>query len=304
MLFKYWQYLKKPLLFISIFNLLCLNNVLAKKSPFLFQNTNNYRENFYGFSIPQDPNIKKWITFFTSNRGKKIIQNWTGNSRKYFYFIEKSIKKNNLPLVLAYLPMIESGFYVHAHSSAGAVGYWQFMKPTAKRFNLKVSHWLDERKNIHKSTIAALNYLKILYKRFKKWELALAAYNMGENRLGRFIKKYKTTNYWELINKPDFPKETKNYIPKLIAVSLVLQQSHLYGMNIKITSPKQKKFNYISIAGGTSLKNLANSLNVHSSYLKKINPELKQFRIPHYVESYAVRIPPKSFKTIENYFKK
>lgn len=277
-------------------------NIEAKTraNPF---NAPKIYNNFYRFSIPQHPNIKKWISFFTTKKGKRIFKNWVKSSRQHSGFINRSIKRRNMPPVLAYLPMIESGFYVHAHSSAGAMGYWQFMNATAKRFNLKITSWIDERKNINKSTQAALNYLEILYKRFKKWDLALAAYNMGENRLSRFIKKHKTNNYWELINKSDFPKETKHYVPKLVAIGLLLQQPQFYGLKINKQPYKNKKFNYISIVGGTSLKELAQNLNIKSSYLKKINPELKQFKIPNYVKSYAVRIPPKSFQTIENYFK-
>lgn len=301
---KHIKGVKKNLILIPLLSFFYLNNLPAKENPILFKSTSPYRGNFYRFSIPQHPNIKKWIVFFTSNKGKKIVQNWIKSSRQHSYFIKESIRNRDMPPILAYLPMIESGFYVHAHSSAGAMGYWQFIKTTAQRFDLKVTGWLDERKNIHKSTKAALSYLEILYRRFKKWDLALAAYNMGENRLAQFITKYKTTNYWELINKPDFPKETKNYIPKLVAIGLLLQQSQFYGFQIKTTPYKQKKFNYISITGGTSLSHLARNLNIKPSYLKKINPELKQFKIPHYIKSYAIRIPPKSFKTIENYFKK
>ncbi|MBE8221987.1 MAG: lytic transglycosylase domain-containing protein [Bdellovibrionales bacterium] len=298
------KHIKKIILFIPIFSFLYLSNVESKEMPNFFKSANTYRDNFYRFYIPQHTNIKKWISFFTSDKGKKIVRAWIKSSRQHSYFIKQSIKKRNMPLVLSYLPMIESGFYVHAHSSANAIGYWQFIKTTAKRFNLKVTYWLDERKNIHKSTKAALNYLEILHRRFKKWDLALAAYNMGENRLAKFIKKYKTNDYWELINKPDFPKETKNYIPKLVAIGLLLQQSQFYGLKINKTSYKQKKFNYISVTGGTSLSKLAKNLNIKSSYLKKINPELRQFKIPRYIKSYAIRIPPKSFKTIENYFEK
>lgn len=302
---KYLNLLKKTLIFTFLLSCLHLNHIQASQQTIPFKSPHLYKNNFYRFPIPQHPNIKKWISFFTTVKGKRIFQNWLKSSRQHSYFIKKNIKQRNMPPILAYLPMIESGFYVHAHSSAGAMGYWQFMKPTAQRFDLKVTSWLDERKNIYKSTKAALNYLSILHRRFKKWDLALAAYNMGETRLNSFIKKYKTTSYWELINKPDFPKETKHYVPKLVAIGLLLQQSQFYGLQIKNKiSYKQKKFNYISVAGGTSLSHLAKNLNIKSSYLKKINPELNQFKIPNYIKSYAIRIPPKSFQTIENYFKK
>lgn len=288
------------LLLINGFN---IKQVVAKKYLSPFNTTSLYKTDFYRFAVPQHPNIKKWVSFFTTVRGKKIFKSWLHSSKPHSYFIKNSVKKRNMPPILAYLPMIESGFYVHAHSLAGAMGYWQFIKTTAKRFDLKVTDWLDERKNINKSTKAALDYLSILHKRFRKWDLALAAYNMGETRLSGFITKYKTDNYWELINKPDFPKETKNYVPKLVAISLLLQHPQFYGLKIDTKLHKQQSFNYISITGGTSLNHLAKNLNIQSSYLKKINPELKMFKIPSHIKSYAVRIPPKSFKTIENYFK-
>lgn len=302
---KYLILLKQVFVCFFICNVCFVINIQAstKKRFFKTKIYNLSDRKFYRFFVPQHSKIKKWIRFFNKKKGRKLLKKWLRSSQDYSYFIKKNIKKRNMPPVLAYLPMIESGFYVHARSSVGAIGYWQFIKTTAQRFNLKVTHWLDERKNVHKSTHAALDYLSLLYKRFGKWDLALAAYNMGETRLAGFIKKYKTTNYWTLINKYDFPKETKNYIPKLVAITYLLEHPQFYGIKIKHKPKKQKKFNYIFIDGGISLAHLAKSLNITQSYLRKINPELKYFKIPHYVKSYAIRIPPTNYQTIENYFK-
>ena len=157
-----------------------------------------------------------------------------------------------MPLDLAYIAIIESGLAPKARSHASAVGYWQFIKPTAERYGLKVNWWVDERMDFYRSTDAATNYLNDLYGMFGSWYLAASAYNMGETRLKRLIKKHKTKNFWILSKKKGFPKETREYVPKLIATVLIAKAPKLYGFkNIKPMRPYA--YEVFHVPGGTDL---------------------------------------------------
>lgn len=244
------------------------------------------------FDLPVTYNekVRTWISFYQKN-GKKDFKIWLERSSRYIPKIIPLLDAQGLPRDLVYLAMIESGFSNSAVSSAEAVGYWQFIKPTANRYGLKVEWWLDERRDIIKSTIAAANYLNDLYKMFNSWYLAAAAYNMGEGRVKNLIKKYQTTNYWTLAKKKDFPQETEQYIPKLIAAMLIAKSPKLYGF--RDLKPQQvARYEYFSAPGGTDLENLALYLGADKEAISKLNPELTKGFIPLYIPSRKIRIPP------------
>ena len=125
--------------------------------------------------------------------------------------------------------MIESGFKVSARSKAQAVGMWQFIKPTAERYGLAVNRYIDERRDPIRATIAATEYLNDLYNVFGSWPLALSAYNAGESRIMNLIMRYGTRDYWVLSKKPKFPKETANYVPKLLAAAILASSPEKFG---------------------------------------------------------------------------
>ncbi|MCB0350990.1 MAG: lytic transglycosylase domain-containing protein [Bdellovibrionales bacterium] len=243
------------------------------------------------FDLPVTYNskVKVWINFFQT-RGKRDFTKYLERSSRYLPKITPLLEAQGLPQDLAYLAMIESGFSSRAVSSAEAVGYWQFMKPTAQRYGLKVEWWIDERKDIVKSTLAAANYLNDLYKMFNSWYLAASAYNMGEGRVKRLVKKYNTTNYWVLSKKKDFPKETEQYIPKLIAAMLIAKAPKLYGFR-DLNPMQPTNFDYIEAPGGTDLERLALYLGIDKEHLTQINPEITKGFIPQYIPSHKIRIP-------------
>lgn len=243
------------------------------------------------FDLPVTYNsqVSKWIKFFQKN-GKKDFTKWLNRSHRYIPKITPTLTEKGLPTDLVYLAMIESGFSPHAISSAQAVGYWQFIKPTANRYGLITDWWIDERRDFIKSTIAAASYLNDLYGMFGSWYLAASAYNMGEGRVRRLIEKYKTKNFWVLSTKRDFPSETKDYIPKLIAAILIAKSPKLYGFdNVEPQQPFD--FDYFNVPGGTDLENLAQYMRADAKLLKQLNPELIKGFIPQYVETHRIRIP-------------
>ena len=236
-----------------------------------------------------NPEVQRWIDFFGKNH-PSYLKLWLKRSYRYFPLMKEIFESKALPKELLSMSLVESGLSSQAVSSAQAVGYWQFIRPTAREFGLTVNHWIDERKDFEKSTQAAAEYLSKLYIEFEDWLLAMAAYNMGENRLRKLIKKHKSINFWELYKKADFPRETALYIPKILAVNHILKSPSAYGLNEFIILMPYK-FDIFFIPGGIPLKKLSVEIKSTLEELKKLNPALKKHKIPDYIASYPLRIP-------------
>ncbi len=232
-----------------------------------------------------------WVEYWVKRFQKEAyFRVWLERSYRYIPLMQAILHKQALPQDLAYISMIESGFSAKAVSRAKAVGYWQFLLSTAKRFGLRRSSWLDERRDFEKSTYAAGLYLKWLYKKFGTWSLAIAAYNMGEKKLAFLMKKHKSSHFWHLAQKADFPVETAHYIPKLMAAIMIAKAPALYGFNhLKVSVPYQYEIFYLP--GGCNLKTL--SQHIASSYqqMRSLNPALLTHVIPSFLDNFSVRIP-------------
>jgi membrane-bound lytic murein transglycosylase D len=256
---------------------------------------------YFDLPVTYNSKVRSWIVFFQSG-GRRDFKRWLDRSTKYIPRITPTLDAMGLPRDLVYLAMIESGFSPNAVSTSAAVGYWQFIKPTATRYGLQVNWWLDERRDIIKSTIAAASYLNDLNKMFNSWYLAASAYNMGEGRMRNLIKKHKTENYWILSKAPDFPKETAEYIPKLIAAMLIAKAPALYGFN-DLTPEQVPDYVYIEIPGGTDLENLAYYVGADKALIKKLNPELIKGFIPQFVNTHRIRIPRHTMAKANEYIR-
>jgi len=240
------------------------------------------------------PEVNHWIKVFQKNK-KSYFDKWLVRSEEKLPKIKALLNKRELPIDLAYLPIIESGLNPKAVSSAQAVGYWQFIRPTAKYYGLKMNWWLDERHDLIKSTWAAAQYLEQLYILFGDWYLALSAYNMGETRLKRLIKRHGTRNFWRLSKKRGFPKETREYVPKFLAASLIVKNPRYYGFQDPI-NVKRLSYSYQFVPGGTDLYEISRRFNISTALLKELNPELKRYYVPKTVRSHRIRVP-KDFRT-------
>lgn len=235
-----------------------------------------------------NPEIKKWIYFFV--RKKSYARTWLKRSYRYFPGMESVLHSYQLPTELVAMTLIESSLSARAKSRAQAVGYWQFMLATAHRFDLRVNFWLDERQDFYKSTVAAAKYLTILYAEFSDWLLVMAAYNMGEARLKKLITKYKSTDFWFLYKKSDFPKETASYIPKVLAASKIVQHPERYGLKeFQILLPYNYDIFYVS--GGMNLKTLSLKSKIPFSKIRELNPDIKSHIIPKSISSHSLRVP-------------
>lgn len=255
------------------------------------------------FDVPVTYNrqVQTWIHYFQTN-GKGFFKKWLERSYRYMPLIHQKLKENNMPLDLFYIAMIESGFSLTAKSHASAVGPWQFIEPTGKRFKLKINDWIDERQDIEKSTDAAIKYMKKLYAEFNSWYLVAAAYNTGEGRVRRLIKKYKTKNFWKLSKQKGFVSETRNYIPKFLAAMLIAKSPKLYGFR-NLNKWKALKYEYFFVPSGTDLNDIADKLMITRKSLKTLNSELKHSYIPPYVRGHHIKIPKGSSYKLSKHIK-
>ena len=244
---------------------------------------------YFDIPITYNTKVKWWINYFQTS-GRRWFRTWLERSNAYLPQMQKTLAQRGLPQDLAYVAMIESGFSPHAVSTAEAVGYWQFITPTANRYGLRTIWWLDERRDFNKSTGAAARYLGDLFKQFGSWYLTASAYNMGEGRTQRLVTKYGSKNYWILSKRADFPDETRQYIPKLLAAMLIAKAPRLYGFHeLNLQAPYN--YEYFHVPGGTDLYNLASYLGLNSSQLTRLNPELVKGFVPASVHSHKIRIP-------------
>lgn len=242
------------------------------------QNADIWQRIRQGFQLQshfdKNPHIDHQRLWFAS-RGRSI-EAISERSAPYMHYIVESLEARNMPLELALLPMIESAYDPLAHSRAHASGLWQFIPSTARNFNLKQSHWYDARRDITASTQAALNYLEYLNKMFDgDWLLALAAYNAGEGTIGRAIKRNEArglpTDFWNL----NLPKETQTYVPKLLAISQLINSPEAYDIALHPVAD-EPYFTKIPLKQQIAITRLAQLAKIKEDKLVKLNPAYKQ----------------------------
>jgi hypothetical protein len=232
--------------------------------------------------------------YFLTHRLKPRFAEWLGRSSRYLPLMLDIIEEKGLPAHIVFLPLIESGFKTSAFSRAQAAGQWQFIAPTAKRYGLRIDQWVDERRDPEKATIAAANYLSDLYEMFNSWNLALAGYNCGENRIAKAISESGTNNFWKLRHL--LPQETRNYVPTYIAAAMIAKDPVYYGFkNVKYERPLE--FDLVMLGYPMNLKTVAHMVGTSVRMLRKLNPELKTNKTPPDVSHYLLRIPEGKRKT-------
>lgn len=215
------------------------------------------------------PEVQKQIKWIKKH--PEYITHAAKQSKPYLYHILKELKKRNMPGELALIPIIESEFDPFSSSSAGASGIWQLMPKTAIEFGVIKSWWVDGRKSITPSTNAALNYLTYLHRFFHgNWILAVAAYDSGERTVSRAVKRSHRKQFWSL----QLPHETKAYIPKLLALSEVIQHPERYHIQLP-NIPEEPYFQEVEIGGRIDLNHIAKLAKIPSHDLLLLNPGFK-----------------------------
>ncbi len=242
--------------------------------------------------VPWVNNVKveRFIKFFESD-GRWYFKKWLERTGAYEERIKKVLREEGLPEGLFYIALIESGLSPTTRSRADAVGMWQFIKPTAKRYGLRVDWWIDERKDPEKSTRAAGRFFKRLYTRYGSWYMAMAGYNGGEGRIRRSIKKYGTANYWVLSkNRRALRRETRNYVPKYLAASLIAKNPEEHGFK-DLDYKKNTGYDTARISTPTDLRVIARATGVSVWVIKRLNPELLRMYTPPNYPLYEIKLP-------------
>lgn len=236
--------------------------------------------------------VQMWVKYF-STRGKERFERYMQNGETYRPLIEEILDDHGLPRELYFVGLIESGYYLQAKSTASAVGPWQFIKGTGLRYGLKVQNGVDERKNIAKATKAAALYFQDLYNIFGSWELALSAYNAGEYGVIRRIRGAQTRDFYELSEMKKLPKETRHYVPKVLAAMEVYNNHTKYGVKYpRINSDFYKNTEVIKVHKSVDINWMAKELGISAQKFKELNPELTHNAIPYIPKhGLSLRVP-------------
>ncbi len=261
-----------------------------RRTYFLYGAEHLSLENYY-FDIPVVYNdaVKKWISYFTG-RGRGFLERYLARAGRYAPLMGEILETQNLPRDLIFLAMAESGFQTKAKSWAKAVGPWQFMPFTGKRYGLKIDWYVDERRDPIKATLAAAKYLNKLYEEFGSWELAAAGYNAGEGKISRAIRRYKTENFWNLRKGRYLKSETKNYVPKIMALAIIGKNLKSFGFEeVEFFEPHD--FEEIEVPAMTDLMALSENMEVPFEEIQRLNPEILRWFTPPNTSSYHLRVP-------------
>ncbi len=237
-------------------------------------------------SIPRVTNrrVDLQIRLFLKDRSLDILKAAYERSGRYTPMIREELAARGLPGELQWLPIVESGFKPRAYSWASAAGMWQFIYDTGKRYGLRRSGWVDDRFDPHKATPAALGYLGDLYAMFDDWFLALAAYNCGEYRVLREINRTGKRDYWTM----RLPRETRNYVPKFLAVVHLIENAEKYGIEWPETHHPHL-VEEVRVDKSVTLKHVADLLDMPQDDLKALNTDIRYGVTPP--TGYALRVP-------------
>ncbi len=242
------------------------------------------------YNIPMilNDSVENHLEYFKT-RGRKVFQRWLDRSARYIPVMKDIFREKNLPEDLVYVAMIESGFNPYAVSWCKAVGPWQFMPATGKLYGLKINWWIDERKDPVKSTYAAAEHLKDLHNLFGSWPLALASYNAGAGKVQRAVLRTRSDDFWDLKASRYIRKETKNYVPKFMAATIIAKNPESYGFTLNNFTPYE--FDEVTLGESVDLRLVARCAGCSYEEIKELNPELRRWITPPHYDNYVLRIP-------------
>lgn len=240
--------------------------------------------------IPQNARVLAYVELLQGRLRDYVAESLTRGT-KYLPMIQDVFRAEGLPLDLAYIPVIESGFKPTALSKASARGPWQFMKPTAREQGLKFDWYIDERSDPEKATVAAAKYLKSLHKLFNgDWHLVLAAYNGGLGRVQRAIKRSGRDDFWSLSQSSRYlPRETREYVPLILAAIVVAKNPAQYGF--EITPAEPINYDKVSVPRAIDLRRVAEWTGTSIDEIQALNPELRRWMTPVRYPEYEVKVP-------------
>lgn len=244
-----------------------------------------------GESVPFDQNqvrerFEKEMLLTLFDRPQVLL--WLKRTTRYMPFISQTLEQAGMPDDIKYLAIIESALRPHAGSPKGAIGFWQLMPDTARKYGLKVDGFVDERRDLYHSTPAAMDYLKVLHAKFSSWTLALAAYNMGEEGLEAEMLEQKSADYYQLY----LPLETQRFVFRMLAVKLIVSDPEKYGFNLApgdFYAPIGFDMVAVDCFQETPIRLVAEAARAHFKQIKDLNPHLRG----HYIRAghHQLRVP-------------
>jgi membrane-bound lytic murein transglycosylase D len=224
-----------------------------------------------------DP-VAGYINYF-STRGRGTLERALARSGRYQDMIRRILKEEGVPQDLIYLAQAESGFHPLALSHAGARGMWQFMGSRAQGYGLERNWWVDDRQDPEKATRAAARHLRDLYNQFGDWYLAMAAYNSGPGTVQSAVKRTGYADFWQLYKRNVLPKETRNYVPIIIAVTIMAKNPQQYGLE-DVVAEKPEPYDTVEIDYPVDLRLVAECVDVSAGTLQELNPSLLRLTTP------------------------
>ena len=243
----------------------------------------------HDIDIPVNDRVLSFVELFTG-RLKGYLEEGLNRSGRFLPMIQDVFRAEGLPLDLAYVPLIESAFKPNALSRAQAKGMWQFMHGTAIENGLQHDWYIDERSDPEKATRAAAKYLKTLFGMFDDWHLALASYNGGPGRVQRAIDRSGLTDFWTLSESSRYlPRETRDYVPLILAAVIIARNPTQYGMNVEpIEAPA---FETVTLSTAVDLRRIAEWTGASVETIQDLNPELRRWTTPLRSTDYELKVP-------------
>src|SRR6267143_77120 len=233
--------------------------------------------------------VLSFLNFFQTPRGRAIVETGLRRAGRYREMISRVLREEGLPQDLIYLAQAESAFQPLALSRAGARGIWQFVAYRGQQYGLRHTWWIDERQDPEKATHAAAQHLRELYKLYGDWYLAMAAYNCGPGNVQKGIERTGYADFWELYKRNVLPRETKNYVPIIIALTLIAKDAAHY--NIQVEPEAAVPSDVVKPGRAIDLRLVAETIDVDAATLRSLNPSLLRLTTPD-DPSFELHLPP------------
>ncbi|GLR18150.1 hypothetical protein GCM10007940_27650 [Portibacter lacus] len=238
--------------------------------------------------LKMTPEVKKYLQQYIVSQ-RQSSETLIGRSMVYFPDIEQKLLQKNLPMEIKFLSIIESSLKPEARSRVGAVGLWQFMRATARMYGLKIDKHVDERKDVDKSTEAALTYLSDLHERFGDWTLALAAYNCGPGNVRKAMRRSGGKDYWSIRNY--LPRETRNYVPKFIAMTYLMNYYNDHDLIPTYPDELFVKTRKMIVVEATTFSSVSQITGLDIEEIKYYNPSYLGNHIPGSKDGRILELP-------------
>lgn len=242
----------------------------------------------FDYPVVVNDRVVPYIDYFTGRHREKFAVS-LARSGRFVPMIREIFAREGVPQDLLYMAHVESAFKVHAYSRAKAKGIFQFIAGTGRRYGLRIDSWVDERSDPEKASVAAARYLKDLYTMFGDWHLALAAYNAGEGRIQRAMARTKKTDFWSLSALPILKRETRSYVPAILAATVIAKDPSRYGFTIEPDAPLA--YDTVTVEGAYDLRVVARLAGADFETIKTLNPAIRRNQTPP-SGSVALRLPP------------